>query len=142
MTKRSKLSNFWIWDFDIHLTFGFWHLSLMHSYFAKLHFLDPIIPSFQYSFQPLLHHSITPALERPSGAGQSQGLRSRILNKVSGLTRKKSTTRAGPSHSPQRSKSFFTSSLRTFPIVFLGSSWTRTTALGHFQLWRCCLQNR
>jgi hypothetical protein len=26
MTKRSKFPDFWIWDFGIHLTFGFWHL--------------------------------------------------------------------------------------------------------------------
>ena len=41
--------DFWIWDFDIHLTFGFWHLALMHGHFANIAFLDPIIPSFQYS---------------------------------------------------------------------------------------------
>ena len=74
--KRSELSYFWIWDFDIHLT-------LMHPYFAKLHFFDPIIPSFQYSFYPVLHHSIlssegrakedTPALEAPSGGSPRPG---------------------------------------------------------------------
>jgi len=62
MTKRSELSHFWIWDFDIHLTFGFWHLALIHTYFAKRHFFDPIIASFQYSFDLLLQHSISSLL--------------------------------------------------------------------------------
>jgi hypothetical protein len=53
MTKRSELSNFWIWDFDIHLTFGFWHLALIHSHLAKLHFFDPIIPIFLPAITPL-----------------------------------------------------------------------------------------
>jgi hypothetical protein len=47
--KKERVMDFWIWDFDIHLTFGFWHLALMHGHFANIAFLDPIIPSFQYS---------------------------------------------------------------------------------------------
>jgi uncharacterized protein with PIN domain len=53
MTKTSELSPFWIWDFDIHLTFGFWHLALIHSYFDRCFFLCPSVPTFRYSNIPL-----------------------------------------------------------------------------------------
>jgi hypothetical protein len=55
--KEDDLSHFWIWDFDIHLTFGFWHLALIHHNFAKLHFFGP---SFDYSDIPLVHQSSAP----------------------------------------------------------------------------------
>jgi len=50
--KKERVSYFGILDFDIHWTFGFWHLALMRSYFAEFHFFDPNIPSFQYSLYP------------------------------------------------------------------------------------------
>jgi CysZ protein len=41
----------------------------------------------------------------------------------------------------QCSKRFFTSSFSTFPILFLGNPLRKTIFFGHFQLWRCSLQN-
>jgi hypothetical protein len=41
--KKERVIGFWIWDFDISLTFGFWHLALIRCDFAKIHFFDPII---------------------------------------------------------------------------------------------------
>jgi hypothetical protein len=38
-------------------------------------------------------------------------------------------------------KTFLTSSFSTLPIRFFGSSSRKRIALGHFQLWRCFLQN-
>jgi len=49
-----KVFDFWIWDFDIHLKFGFWHLALIHCEFAKIDSLDLIIPIFLLSITPLL----------------------------------------------------------------------------------------
>ena len=75
MTKGRPLSNFWIWDFDIHLTFGFWHLALMDASFVTTHFLDPSLPhnAFRYAGpssslwsnpnrRPLVTNSLLPSL--------------------------------------------------------------------------------
>jgi len=52
--KKERVFDFWIWDFDIHLKFGFWHLALIHCEFAKIDSLDLIIPIFLLSITPLL----------------------------------------------------------------------------------------
>jgi hypothetical protein len=54
--KKERVIDFWIWNFDIHLTCRFWHLAWIHGDFAKTHFFDPNIPLFQNSFDPSLHH--------------------------------------------------------------------------------------
>jgi len=49
MTKRSELSHFWIWDFDIHLTFDINTLLLCQTPLFRPHH------SIHHSFYPSLH---------------------------------------------------------------------------------------